>query len=80
MRAVHEERKPRTPLAPGTPVCPRAGAVRAGISPSGRRYRETLGYLVEEGALETQARPDEGDGDPPHDYVLGRSAAGMMRP
>ena len=78
IRTAHEEREPRTPLAPGTPVCPREGAERAGVSPSGRRYREALGYLVEEGALEARARPDEGDGDPPRGYVLGRSAAGMM--
>ena len=80
MRAAHEEREPRMPLAPGTPVCPREGAERAGISPSGRRYRETLGYLVEEGALEARTCPDGGGGSPPRGYVLGRSAAGMMGP
>jgi len=60
IRAAHEEREPRTPLAPGTPVCPREGAERAGVSPSGGRYRETLGYLVEEGAWKRERAPTKG--------------------
>ena len=79
VKAVHEENHPGTPLGPGTPVCPHAAAERIGISPVGRWYAATLAYLVEQGALEHNAkvRPDEVAGTPL--YALGESAPRMMR-
>ncbi len=76
---MHEEENPGTPLDPGTPVCPHAAAERIGISPMGRWYAATLAYLVEEGALEhnAKARPGEVAGTPL--YALGKNAPGMMR-
>jgi len=76
---VHEQENPGTSLGPGTPVCPHAAAERIGISPVGRWYAATLEYLVEEGALEhnARARPDDVVGTPL--YALGENAQGMMR-
>ncbi len=78
VKAVHEENKPGTPLGPGTPVCPHAAAERIGISPVGRWYAATLAYLVEEGALEHNAKAPPGSaGD--QLYALGENAPGMLR-
>jgi len=78
VKAVHEENNPGAPLRPGTPVCPHAAAERIGISPVGRWYAAVLAYLVEEGALEpnAKARPGDVGGNPL--YVLGENALGMM--
>ncbi len=79
VKAVHEEEdNPRTPLRPGTPVCPHAAAERIGISPVGRWYAATVAYLVEEGALalrsKEEAIPGGGVGD--RLYALGENAQG----
>ena len=54
-------------------------AERTGISPVGHRYAATLAYLVEEGALEQNAKAHPGDlgGNPL--YVLGENAPGMSQ-
>ncbi len=80
VKAVHEEENPGTPLGPGTPVCPHAAAERIGISPVGRWYAATLAYLVEEGALEHNAKaPRPGDAGGTPLYALGENALAMMR-
>jgi hypothetical protein len=77
VKAVHEENNPGRPLCPGVPVRPHVAAERIGISPVGHRYAATLAYLVEEKALEPNARtiPSEVIGDQLH--VLGENATGM---
>lgn len=79
IRAVHKESNLRTLLGPGTPVCPHAAAERIGISPVGRWYAAVLAYLVEQGALEPNAKACPGDvgGNPL--YVLGENAPEMMQ-
>ena len=80
VKTVHEENDPGTPLGPGTPVCPHAAAERIGISPVGRWYAATLEYLVEEGALEHNAKaPHPGDPVEKPLYALGENAPGMLR-
>ena len=79
IKAVHEENNPGTPLSPGTPVRPHAAAERIGISPVGHRYAAVLAYLVEEGALEPNARAILGEVVGDHLYVLGENAAGMTQ-
>ena len=79
VKAVHERENPGTPLGPGTPVCPHAAAERIGISPVGRWYATTLAYLVEEGALEQNAKARPGDAVETPLYALGENAQGMMR-
>ncbi len=80
VKAVHERENPGAPLGPGTPVCPHAAAERIGISPVGRWYATTLAYLVEEGALEHNAKakhPGDAVGKPL--YAFGENAQAMMR-
>ena len=76
---MHERENPGAPLGPGTPVCPRAAAERIGIRPVGRWYAATLEYLVEEGALERNAKARPGDAGGTPLYALGENAQGMMR-
>ena len=79
VKTVHEEKNPGTPLGPGTPVCPNVAAERIGISPVGRWYAATLAYLVEQGALEHNAKAPPGDGVKNPLYTLGENAPGMMQ-
>ncbi len=82
IRAVHEENNPRTPLGPGTPVCPHAAAERIGISPVGRWYAATVAYLVEEGALALRSKEEEaipGGGGGNRLYALGENAPRRMQ-
>ena len=80
VKAVHEENNPGRPLCPGAPVrLLHVAAERIRISPVGHRYAATLAYLVEERALEPNARanPDEGVGD--QLYVLAENAPQIMQ-
>ena len=79
VKAVHEENNPGAPLSPGTPVCPHAAAERIGISPVGRWYAATLEYLVEEGALQPNAKARPGGGVGDQLYVFGGNAAGITQ-
>ena len=79
VKAVHEENNPGRPLRPGAPVRPHAAAERIGISPVGHRYAATLAYLVEERALEPNARANPGEVVGDQLYVLGENAPEIMQ-
>ncbi len=79
VKAVHEENNPGRPLGPGAPVRPHVAAERIGISPVGNRYAATLAYLVEERALEPNARANPGKVVGDQLYVLGENAPEKMQ-
>ena len=79
VKAVHEENNPGRPLCPGTPVRPHTAAERIGISPVGHRYAAVLAYLVEEKALEPNARANPGEVVGDQLYVLGENAPEIMQ-
>ena len=79
VKAVHEENNPGTPLCPGVPVHPHVAAERIGISPVGHRYAAVLAYLVEERALEPNARANPGEVVGDQLYVLGENSPEIMQ-
>ncbi len=79
VKAVHEENNPGRPLCPGAPVHPHVAAERIGISPVGHRYAAVLAYLVEERALEPNARANPGEVVGDQLYVLGENAPEIMQ-
>ena len=76
---MHEENNPGRPLGPGAPVRPHVAAERIGISPVGHRYAAVLAYLVEERALEPNARANPGEVLGDQLYVLGENAPEIMQ-
>ena len=80
VKAVHEENNPGRPLCPGAPVrLLHVAAERIGISPVGHRYAATLAYLVEERALEPNARANPGEVVGDQLYVLAENAPQIMQ-
>jgi hypothetical protein len=79
VKAGHEENNPGRPLCPGAPVRPHVAAERIGISPVGHRYAATLAYLVEERALEPNARANPGEVVGDQLYVLKENAPEIMQ-
>ena len=79
VKAVHEENNPGRPLCPEAPVRPHVAAERIGISPVGHRYAATLAYLVEERALEPNARANPGEVVGDQLYVLAENAPQIMQ-
>ena len=79
VKAVHEENNLGRPLCPGAPVRLHVAAERIGISPVGHRYAATLAYLVEERALEPNARANPGEVVGEQLYVLGENAPEIMQ-
>ena len=77
---MHEENNLGRPLCPGAPVrLLHVAAERIGISPVGYRYAATLTYLVEERALEPNARANPGEVVGDQLYVLGENAPEIMQ-